>query len=151
MHDQSAKLRRVDPAILMDINSVPVLPSHRRFGLIFAAIFAAIGLVALIKDKNVLTAIAPLIVSVFFGLTAAFIPKALSPLNLIWFRFGELLGKIVSPIVMGILFFGIIAPISLASRLLGRDELRLRRQPLDSYWIKRPLSGLMAESFKNQF
>ncbi len=87
-------------------------------------------------------------------LTAAFTvfaPQKLALLNKLWFQFGLLLGRIVSPLVLGVIFFGILTPVSLFTRLFGRDELRLKRSAGNSYWILRAPPGPAKDSFKNQF
>tara|TARA_B100000959_G_C14459107_1_gene410103 strand:- start:60 stop:281 length:222 start_codon:yes stop_codon:yes gene_type:complete len=63
--------------------------------------------------------------------------KLLSPLNLIWIKFGELLGKIIAPIVIGIVYFIIVTPIGLFMRLIGKDLLNIKFSKDNSYWIKR--------------
>ena len=74
--------------------------------------------------------------------------KILTPLNKIWFRFGLFLGKIVSPLVMGIIFFLVVTPIGLFMRIIGKDILNLKFNKNESYWIKKtgPKSKM-----KNQF
>ena len=74
--------------------------------------------------------------------------KLLTPLNLIWIKFGELLGKIISPIVMGVVYFIIITPIGFFVRLLGKDLLNIKFSKKDSYWIKREKN---IGSMKRQF
>jgi amino acid transporter len=75
---------------------------------------------------------------------------ALLPLNKLWMRFGLLLGMIVSPIVLGIIFFGLFTPIATLMRLGRRDELRLKFVKKSSHWITRS-EPIKSESFKNQF
>ena len=75
----------------------------------------------------------------------------LFPLNKLWMRFGLLLGKIISPIVLGIIFFALFTPVSLAMRLFGRDELRLCFKQKNSYWIPRESDPTETDAFKNQF
>jgi hypothetical protein len=74
--------------------------------------------------------------------------KILTPLNKTWFRFGLFLGKIVSPLVMGIIFFLVVTPIGLFMRIIGKDILNLKFNKNESYWIKKtgPKSKM-----KNQF
>ena len=74
----------------------------------------------------------------------------LHPLNKLWMRFGLLLGMIVSPIVLGAIFFLLFTPIAVLMRLFGRDELRLRFKKQSSHWIKRE-KETQSQSFKNQF
>jgi hypothetical protein len=87
-----------------------------------------------------------------FLLLAGILPRALGPLNWLWTQFGLLLHKIVSPIVLGVLFFLVFTPLGLAMRLFGGDPLRLRFQPdAPSYWIERSPPGPAPDSLKNQF
>ncbi len=92
------------------------------------------------------------------GLAALFLagallyPAALNPLNRIWFQFGLLLHKAVNPILMGLLLYGAVLPTGLVMRAMGKDLLRLKRQPeADSYWIVRRPPGPAAETLKDQF
>lgn len=92
------------------------------------------------------------------GLAAIFLvaglirPSALHPLNLIWLKFGLLLHRVVNPVVMAFLFYGTVLPTGLVMRMLGKDLLRLKRQPgVDSYWIVRQPPGPLPETMKDQF
>ena len=80
-------------------------------------------------------------------------PDVLLPLNRLWMRFGLLLGMIISPIVMGIIFFGLFTPMSLTMRLFRRDELRLRFKNKKTHWILRdfPDGDELSDSFKHQY
>ena len=78
-------------------------------------------------------------------------PGILLPLNKAWYRLGLLMGKVVSPIVLGILFFIVITPVAIVTRLFGRDVLLLRKRDVNSYWIERNPPGPQPESFKEQF
>ena len=80
-----------------------------------------------------------------------FFPKLLYPANKLWFLLGLLLGKIISPIVLGTMFFLMITPISLILRIFGRDELKLKKTNTKSYWITRSNVLIESESFRNQF
>jgi hypothetical protein len=75
----------------------------------------------------------------------------LRPLNKAWYQLGLFLGRFVSPIVLGILFFIVITPVAIVMRLSGRDALKLRRQDVSSHWIDRKPPGPEPESFKEQF
>jgi hypothetical protein len=87
-----------------------------------------------------------------FALIALLKPVLLAPLNRQWFKLGLLLGKIVSPIALGILFYGVVAPIGLLVRLTGKDPLRLKLDAAtDSYWIPRKPPGPPPDSMTNQF
>jgi hypothetical protein len=127
-----------------------VVGSDRTFGLIMAAALAALALL------NVWHA--GLLWPWTGGMAALFLaagllrPAVLHPLNLIWLRFGLLLHRVVNPIVMALLFYGTILPTGLVMRMLGKDLLRLKRQPdADSYWIVRQPPGPSPETMKDQF
>lgn len=114
------------------------------------AFFLIIALVPLLNGHSV--RIWAVSVSLAFGAIALITPIMLAPLNRIWTKFGLLLHSIVSPIALAILFYGIVTPTGLAMRLLGKDPLRLRFDPIvPSYWIERTPPGPDAESLKNQF
>lgn len=135
----------------MSIASTPKLPSERKFGFTMAAAFAALAIYGMIRHRNRTAYVALIVASIIFGLLAFTVPRALVLLNRAWFHLGELLGKMVSPIVLGVIFFGILTPISILTRLLGRDELQLKHRGVNSYWIDRDPSRLPANSFTNQF
>lgn len=124
--------------------------SDRSFGLVFAVFFLTIGLLPLLHDQG--PRLWAVCVSLIFGVVAFVAPTILAPLNRLWTRFGILLHRIVSPVALGILFFGVVAPTGLLMRLLGKDPLRLRMdKTATSYWIVRSPPGPTAESLKNQF
>lgn len=135
----------------MSLNNPRQLPSERRFGLLFTTVFAVAGVYAHFKGWSQtsvmsLTGLASLIALI--TLTA---PKILALFNWLWFELGQLMGRIVSPIVLGAIFFLILTPVAFITRLFGRDELRLKRKAVDSYWIDRVNENSPAETFKNQF
>ena len=124
--------------------------SNRSFGLVFAAVFAAIGLLPLIHGDAV--RIWSLLVAALFLAAAFLFPSALGPLNRLWLKFGLLLHKIVNPIVLGIMFFLVITPIGLFLRARGKDPLRLKpNRQSKSYWIDRVPPGPPPDSIKDQF
>ena len=124
--------------------------SERSFWITFAAIFLIIGSFPLISGEA--PGVWPLCIGVIFLIAAFALPAALRPLNIVWFRFGMLLHKIVSPLVMVILFFITVAPIGLIMRLLGKDLLNLRFDPdASSYWVERGASELEPETMRRQF
>lgn len=129
----------------------PHLPTNKKFGLLFATIFLAFALYAYFKHEASLISCLLLLASGFFLISGFLYPSLLSPLNKAWFMLGLALGKIVSPIVLGIIFFGLITPIALIARLMGRDELKLKRPNTKSYWSEPVGSNSDADSFKNQF
>ena len=135
----------------MSAASALKLPSERRFGLMLTVAFCLLGSYGVIRHRSWIANVICLAAGAVFGLATLVMPRVLAPLNRAWFHLGEFLGKIVSPIIMGIIFFGILTPISLLTRLAGRDELRLQRHARDSYWIDRPPADSATQSFKNQF
>lgn len=127
------------------------LPSERKFGFLFVAVFCSLAAYAHYKGWHVSGVAALLLGAGILLLIALFKPAMLSPLNKAWFWLGLAMGKIVSPVVLGIIFYLLITPVALLGRLFGRDELRLARSPKDSYWIDRSPPGPDPASFKNQF
>ena len=125
------------------------LPSNRKFGFFFTFVFALTAAYFL-STRNMTYAYAFTAVSLIFLFVTLVKDDILSPLNKLWMRFGFLLGMIVSPIVLGIIFFGIFTPIATLMRLSGRDELRLKFRRKASHWITRS-EPIKSESFKNQF
>ncbi len=137
----------------MNPSSGPSLPSERSFGGLFCAIFIALaGYGWLIGKWSSAIVLGCLIAGCAIGLVAVVAPFLLRPVNWVWFQLGQLLGKIVSPIVLGAIFFLLLTPVSLVSRLFGRDELRSKRKAQQqSYGIDRAPPGPEPTSFKNQF
>jgi hypothetical protein len=128
----------------------PSLGSERSFGFLFAAVFTAIGLWPLTNGSTV--RIWPLCLAAFLVLSALFAPWLLRPLNEWWFRFGLGLGKVVTPVVMGILFYLTITPLALLMRALGKDPLRLKRDvAAPTYWLPRSPAGPQRGSLRDQF
>lgn len=124
--------------------------SDRQFGLVFAVVFTAIGLWPVPSGAPVRWPA--------LGIAAAFLavtlvrPAVLHPLNRLWMRFGLLLGRIVNPAVTALLFFAVFTPVGLLARWLGKDPLRLQREPRSaSYWIPRQSAGSPRETLKKQF
>lgn len=126
------------------------LPSDRKFGLVFAALFLALAAYAYWKALSS-AGTALIVLAAAFAAAAWAAPRLLAPLNVLWFRFGIFLGKIVSPIVLSVMFFAVITPVAIVARLFGRDELGLRKREVASYWIERDEKDTTPESFKNQF
>ena len=110
--------------------------SNKSFGILFFVVFLGLGLWPLINDNN--PNIYLIIISIIFLILGLLNSKLLSPLNLFWIKFGELLGKIIAPIVMAIIYFFILTPISLIVRFFGKDLLSLKfSKQIKTYWIKR--------------
>ncbi len=125
-------------------------PSDRSFGLFFSCLFAVIALwLLLVSDRAALFLFAGL--ASCFLLLSIFSPGFLHPLNLAWNRLGLLLGGVVGPIVLGVIFFMLITPTSMITRLFGRDELRIKRREVVTYWVDRKPHGPAPQSFKSQF
>ena len=120
--------------------------SNRSFGIVFFIVFLLIALYPLIYSGEL--RIWSLIISFIFLILGVFNSKILTPLNKLWFKFGIFLGKIVSPIIMGIIFFFVVTPIGILMRVFGKDVLNLKYNNNKSYWIEKtgPKSKM-----KNQF
>ena len=127
------------------------LPSERQFGLFLTMLLLATAGYGWYRGWPVRVLTALIIVSLVSGLIAFMLPPLLAPLNRAWSRLGLLLGRLVSPLVLAILFYGLITPVALLARLFGRDELRLRYRAVDTYWIPRQTARPVAESFTQQF
>lgn len=112
------------------------LPSNKKFGLFFFFIFLALS-VFFLYQRYELWAFICFLISLSLLSVAVFAPVILHPLNAGWMWFGVSLGKIMNPIIMGFLFFLIISPIAIISRLCGRDELQLKTVTRASYWNDR--------------
>ncbi|MDB2579934.1 SxtJ family membrane protein [Candidatus Pelagibacter bacterium] len=125
------------------------LPSNKKFGFFFTVVFLIIASYFFLSDRI-------LISYVFFVFTAILLlitfinEHALLPLNKLWMRFGHLIGTIISPIVLGVIFFGIFTPYSLLMRLFGRDELKLKLVKSRSYWKLR-IQSMPLTNFRKQF
>ena len=111
------------------------ISSNRSFGILFSIVFAAIAFWPLLNLGEI--RIWSVIVSSIFLLLGLINSKLLYPLNLIWVKFGELIGKIVAPLVMALIFFLILTPIGLFLRLIGKDLLNIKLNNNKTYWIKR--------------
>ena len=110
--------------------------SNKSFGILFFVVFLGVGLWPLTNDNS--PNIYLIIISIIFLILGLLNSKLLSPLNSFWIKFGELLGKIIAPVVMAIIYFLILTPISLMVRLFGKDLLGLKlSKQLKTYWIKR--------------
>ena len=122
------------------------ISTNKSFGLVFFVVFFLISVYPLLNAGNI--RFWSLIVAIIFLTLGLLNSKILTPLNKIWFKFGLLLGSIVSPIVMSVIFFFVVTPISSIMRILGKDILNLKRNNNNTYWIEK--SGPKSE-MKNQF
>ena len=121
--------------------------AEKSFGILFGIVFLLISLWPLFSSNNL--RLWALIISLIFFIITFLKPKILKPLNNIWIKFGEILGKVVAPIVMGIVFFVVLTPISLIVRAFGKDLLGLKiTDKKNSYWIRRKKDvGTMDKQF----
>jgi hypothetical protein len=117
-------------------NEKKISSSNRSFGLVFFILFFIIAFWNFRGNLNEIRVFS-LFVSVIFLVLGLLNSKLLQPLNIIWTKFGELLGKIIAPIVMGIIYFFIVTPIGIFMRLIGKDLLNIKFIKINSYWIKR--------------
>ena len=122
------------------------ISSNRSFGIVFFAVFLIVAIYPLINSGDI--RIWSLVISIIFLIFGLFNSKLLTPLNQLWYKFGILLGKFISPIIMGIIFFFVVTPIGLILRIFGKDVLNLKKNNAKSYWIKKngPISKMI-----NQF
>jgi len=122
------------------------ISSNRSFGVVFFVVFLLIALYPLINNGEV--RLWSLITSIIFLILGLLNSKFLNPFNKLWFKFGIVLGKIISPLIMGIIFFLVVTPTGLLMRLLRKDILSLKYNQNKSYWIEKngPKSKM-----KNQF
>ena len=125
------------------------LPSNRKFGFFFTFVFS-LAAAYFFYSVEITWAYAFIIAALIFLVVTLLKSDALLPLNKLWMRFGFLLGIIVSPIVLGMIFFGMFMPIAFFLRLKGRDELRLKFNNKSSHWISRS-KQIESDSFKQQF
>lgn len=125
------------------------LPSNKKFGFFFTLIFAAAS-AYFYNSENMTWSLVFVAISFIFLLITMISDSLLLPLNKLWMRFGFLLGMIISPLVLGLIFFGLFTPIATLMRLSGRDQLRLKFYNKSSHWILRS-DPIKSESFKNQF
>ena len=126
------------------------LPSNLSFGLFFSFIFFTASIFLCFTGIYSIGIVFMVLATVFLSISYLR-PQFLLPLNKLWMRFGILIGKIVSPIVLGVIFFCIFTPIALLMRLFGRDELMLKLKDAQSFWKARESDNISSESFKNQF
>ena len=122
------------------------ISSNRSFGLVFFVVFLLISIYPFLHGQNL--RFWSLIVAIIFLALGLLNSKILTPLNKIWFKFGLLLGSIISPIIMSIIFFFVVTPISFVMKILGKDILNLKRNNNNTYWVEK--SGPKSK-MKNQF
>ncbi len=128
----------------------PKAGSERSFGIVFAVVFAIVGLWPLLDGGA--ARVWALIVAAVFLAAGLLTPSLLRPLNRLWFLFGMALHKVMSPLVMGFLFYLTITPIALIMRAIGKDPLHRQFDPqAKSYWVVRDPAGPAPETMRQQF
>ena len=130
----------------MNLSMKIKVSSNRSFGIVFFVVFLIVALWPLKNNLDI--RIWSLIISFIFLILGIFNSKLLSPLNKIWFKFGILLGRIISPIVMGIIFFIVVTPTAIILKIFRKDVLSLKKSNSNSYWKKK---ADYKTSMKNQF
>jgi len=122
------------------------ISSNRSFGIVFFIVFILIAFYPLINQGEI--RIWSVLISLLFLILGIINSKILTPLNKVWFKFGIFLGKIISPIVMGLIFFLVVTPIAFLMRMLKKDLLNLKFSKNNSYWVEKTDSK---STMKNQF
>ena len=120
--------------------------SNKNFGIVFFLFFFIVAVYPMYFGENF--RFWSFIISLIFLILGLINSRILTPLNFLWFKFGILLGKILSPVVMGLIFFLVVTPTGLIMRALRKDLLNLKKKDAKSYWIKRNISKT---DMKNQF
>ena len=129
----------------MNSNKIKI-SSNKSFGIVFFIFFMIISLYQLFKNCDI--RVWATILAIIFLILGLLNSSFLSPLNIVWFKFGVLLGNFVSPIVMGIIFFVVVTPTALIMKILGKNLLNLKRDNKQSYWVERSSTK---SKMKNQF
>ena len=127
-------------------NSNIKIGTNKSFGLVFFVFFFIVSIFPLLNDGNI--RVWSLIISIIFLILGILNSKILTPLNQVWFKFGILLGRFVSPVVMGVVFFMVVTPTSLIMKVLQKNLLNLKKGNKKTYWIER---SKIKSKMKNQF
>jgi hypothetical protein len=129
------------------------MASNRSFGTFFSLVFFAFSAFFVFGGggPNLRLAAVFGVLASLLAILAYRYPSSLESFNQAWYHFGLLLGKVFSPLLLGLIFFLLITPTSMITRLFGRDELKMRRRNVVTYWVDRDPVGPSPESFKNQF
>tara|TARA_Y100000996_G_scaffold390423_1_gene351601 strand:+ start:273 stop:659 length:387 start_codon:yes stop_codon:yes gene_type:complete len=128
------------------VDSKIKLPSNRNFGIVFFFFFLIIALWPLIKQNEI--RYWSVILSIIFLILGIINSKVLTPLNKVWFKIGIILGNIISPIVLSLIFYLIVTPTAIILKLFGKDVLNLKNKNSKSYWIEKDSKK---NSMKDQF
>lgn len=126
------------------------MPSNKKFGWTFTVIFGLLWLYAVLNNFAEYAYVL-FVMCATFALVTLTSPDMFARMNHLWYALGETLGKVVSPIVLSIIFFIIFTPVSLITRAFGRDILLMKRKKNASHWIDRGNKALDPDSFKHQF
>ncbi len=127
------------------------LPPNKIFGGMFSAIFL-VAAIYFSLELSIICASLSVFLSIIIYVISLWAPALLSPFNYIWYRLGEILSRLVQPIVLGVIYYLILTPLGVITRIAGRDFLRLKgKESLNSYWIERSSANNDQNSFKNQF
>lgn len=127
------------------------IPSERSFGFQLSALAALFGAYCVYRGRQPIAYMPLFAFSSVMAILTTVAPRTLGPFHIAWSRVGDILSRLVSPVFLGIIFFGVVTPIAYVTRLRGRDALHIRQQAVSSYWINRNPPGPGAASFKNQF
>jgi hypothetical protein len=125
--------------------------SNLKFGALFSTLAVLFSIYCASKGASETKIYGWLVVGVVIGFIAFAAPDLLAPLNKAWIMLGDVMGKLVRPLVLGGIFFVIITPVGLIARLFGHDELKMKKRSVDSYWVARSPPGPSSDSFKNQY
>ena len=120
--------------------------SNRSFGIVFFIVFFIIGIYPILNNEGI--RLWSIFISLIFLLLGIKNSRSLTPLNIIWFKFGMFLGKIVSPLIIGLIFFLVVTPTGIIMKILGKDLLKLKKNNKKSYWIERTY---FKSNMKDQF
>tara|TARA_B100001027_G_scaffold130387_1_gene90226 strand:+ start:220 stop:609 length:390 start_codon:yes stop_codon:yes gene_type:complete len=129
----------------MSDNNIKI-SSNRSFGIVFFIVFLIIATYPILNDNSI--RLWSLIISIIFFILGIIDSRILSPLNILWVKFGLLLGKIISPVVLGFVFFGVVTPIAVLMKLFRKDLLNLKRDDKKTYWLKKEK---IKSNMNNQF
>ncbi len=124
------------------------LPTNKSFGLTFGTVFFIIFLYVAFNHNNLILNLTLLSISLIFFFLGFINSKILHPLNYLWFKFGIFLGKIVSPLILGLIFVFVVTPTGLIMKVLKKDLLSLKFSKKSSYWVVK--KGIKSK-MKNQF
>ena len=127
------------------------IPSNKKFGLFFTIVFILLAIYFLI-NSNFFYFILFIIISLLLFIVTLIFPNWLTPFNYFWMFLGYLMGKVISPIILGFIYFGLITPIGFLRRKFGNDELQmLKTYDKKNFWNSRNDKNINKESFNNQF